>query len=205
MQKKLSQSEIETIEDYLNEKYFIDLINSVEFDTTVIIDITSCNGWNYGSISNSMQMRLLGSSGSSSYFEVNKYGQLPILGETLSFEQGLISTDIGELYSIQLSVDDSLGYCIKSIQISYNNNVYIFDSDGYFGSGLILANECKYSYRYLTNDLPLIKCHIGELDLNVYSERGIYSLELHSCIGEENGISAQNMKDNVYVSIMGKK
>ena len=154
--------------------------------THATIDITACDGWNYGSISNSMQLKLTGIESVSSYGYVNSYSQLPINGNSQTFDQLLLSNihNVTDLYSIHLIIDDPFGYCIKSLSITLDNNkIYKFDNNNYFGNGLILASECDYSYKFINNKLPLIKCIQGQLDLIFNKSRGIYKLDLHSCIG----------------------
>lgn len=168
-----------------------------------ICTITACNEWDYGSISNSMQMKIIGSLSSSSFFYVNKYSKLPINGETSTFD--IPGQNYGDLYSIQIFVDDPYGFCIQSLEVNVSEKTYVFNGDKYFGSGIILAPECKYSHQFISNNLPLITCNPGILDLNANQSRGIYSVDIHSCIGDGTGISAKNMKDNVYAVIMGKK
>lgn len=125
--KKLSLDEIKNVEQYLGGKYAMGL--------SVKIPITAGNHWEHGSISNSVTMRLNGEHGSSEYFYVNKHGQLSTNGESMSYTN-TISSNPGDLYSIQISVDDpSFGYCVKSVDIMYNDKTYSFGSDGYFGCG----------------------------------------------------------------------
>lgn len=42
------------------------------------------------------------------------------------------------------------------------------------------------------------------MDLSVAASRGVYNLEISTCIGDESGISAVDMRGNVYGVIMGK-
>ena len=159
----------------------------------VDIDITGCDNWEYESITNSLQMRLKGMEGSTSYFYGNPDNQLPTYGDTFTFTRSIYN--IGDMNSVDISVEDENGFCISELSISYENDSYTFGAD-YFGSGLILAAKCKYSYKYIKRGSPLISCIEGQLNLNTYISRGIYDLQLHSCIGSGNGIAAQNMIGN---------
>ena len=52
--------------------------------------------------------------------------------------------DYGDLYSVQLMVDDPYVYGISDLSISYNETLYNFNSTNYFGPGSILSSECDY-------------------------------------------------------------
>ena len=79
-----------------------------------------------------------------------------------------------------------------------NTTRYEFSSDEYFGNGIVISNNCDYSFRYLSQDLPLIKCYDNYLELNRYKKRGIYTLDIHTCIIDGADMTVKNMKDNVY-------
>ena len=53
------------------------------------------------------------------------------------------------------------------------NDVYEFSSDKYFGNGLIISNNCDYSFKYLSENLPMIQCYDIYLELNRFQPRGI--------------------------------
>ena len=67
--KSLNIDDITCVEGYLNAKYY----------AASTIGITACDSWDYGAISNSLQMRLTGIQGSSRYFYVNQYTHLSII------------------------------------------------------------------------------------------------------------------------------
>ena len=163
----------------------------------ISVNITACNDWSYGSISNSLQMQLKGSDYPSEFFYVNQLSTLPINGQSMSFDIEL-TTDIADLLSIVIAVDDNYGYCLQTVIVTISQNVSIFSSDEYFGNGIILSNECDYSFRYLSDHMPLISCHDDPLELSTYSTRGMYELDIHTCISDASGMTASNMKDNVY-------
>eukprot|EP01084_Bolivina_argentea_P164157 285431_1 len=178
-------------------------------DPFVQIEVTSCDGWDYGSISNSLQIQLKGNLGASKYFFVNKLSQLPMNGNISTFDisqQDIPrSADVGDLYFVEIELDDSYGYCIKHLVVKIAEEVYIFNENNYFGNGVIVAAECKYSYRYLGIDKPLISCTEDPFELSIFSKRGIYELDIHTCINDDSGMIVSNMKRNVYVTIMGKQ
>ena len=127
-----------------------------------IIEVTSCNDWNYESISNSLQMKLITSISSSSFFYVNKISQLPINGKSFIYNniELLNKNNIGyNLLSVLIGINDKYGYCIKELSINLNGiKNYIFNSKNYFGNGIILSSNCKYSYKVISSNLPLILC-----------------------------------------------
>eukprot|EP01084_Bolivina_argentea_P294194 506147_1 len=59
---------------------------TMTYEFPVTISITACDHWHYSSLSNSMEMRIIATNGSSPYFKVNKYSTLPINGGTLKFK-----------------------------------------------------------------------------------------------------------------------
>ena len=83
------------------------------------IIVTACNGWDYGSITNSMQIQLSGINGASEYIYVNQDSQLPVNGGSSSFQNSI--SNIGELYHVKIMVDDEYGFCLSSLKISYDN------------------------------------------------------------------------------------
>ena len=109
-----------------------------------------------------------------------------------------LSSNIGELTSMVIAMDDDFGYCIKDITVTISENVYQFSSDEYFGNGIIISSACDYSFRYLSDNLPLISCHDDYLELFTYKTRGIYTLDIHTCIADGSDMTFSNMKDNVY-------
>lgn len=174
------------------------------------IKVAACDDWQHESVSNALQIQLKGSNFPSQFFYVNQIDSLPVNGNNKTYEYSQefshsLSSSIGELQSVVLAVADDFGYCVKGIEITLSETVYEFNSNDYFGSGVILSSKCDHSYRYLSNDLPLIPCKDNYLELFTYQTRGIYSLDLHSCIAEGSDMTAGNMKDNVFMTIMGKK
>jgi len=174
------------------------------------IQVTACDGWDYGSMSSTLRMQLKGLNGITEFFIVNSQLPLPTQGRSTIFTvQDIDVSNIAELYSVLLSVDDLSGYCIQDLSVGYIFNgsavEYIFNSSSYFGNGIILSNQCKHSYRYISSDIPLISCIENYLELNVYKKRGIYELDIHTCIIDNAGMSINNMKNNLYVTIMGKQ
>ena len=85
------------------------------------------------------------------------------------------------------------------MSVTISNTTYQFSSDEYFGNGLIISNKCDYSFQYLHDDLPLIQCYDNYLELNRYKKRGIYTLDIHTCISDGSDMTVSNMKNNVYV------
>eukprot|EP01084_Bolivina_argentea_P236170 397190_1 len=121
--------------------------------------------------------------GASPWFFVNKLSALPKQGQSMDFGiYHLVPEEIGDLYSVVISVDDSYGYCIGAVTITISGNKYNFNSDDYFGHGILLGNKCDYSFKFLSSDLPLISCIDDFLELNTYSKRGIYEVDIHTCI-----------------------
>ena len=106
--------------------------------------------------------------------------------------------NIGDLYSIVIILDDNYGYCIKDITILISDDIYEFNSEEYFGNGIILSNKCDYSFKYLANNLPLVQCYDNYFELNTNQIRGIYTLDIHTCISDGADMTVSNMKDNVY-------
>eukprot|EP01084_Bolivina_argentea_P294130 506012_1 len=188
-------------------------INSMRFqfkETKCIrINIFSCKNWAYSSTTNTMQMQFMGSQGASKLFYVNEYAALPINNKDESYYIDYMS-GLGNIYSISLSVNDKYGYCMRGINIDFQQSIhkpvisYNFPSTKYFGSGIVLSNTCGFSYRYLSPNVPMIRCISDRLQLNVDSKRGIYKLGIHSCISAQSDISSRAMKNNLYAVIMGK-
>eukprot|EP01084_Bolivina_argentea_P168168 291703_1 len=89
----------------------------------ISITITACHNWDYASFSNSLQMQIKGVHGASQFFYVNKHSSLPTNGATKIFMINDIKrlSDIGELYSVILSMADNQGFCIKSLVINILN------------------------------------------------------------------------------------
>eukprot|EP01083_Nonionella_stella_P020125 55788_1 len=180
--------------------------DSPDCDPIVSIHVTACDDFDYGSTSNSLQMQLKGTLGASPWFFVNKLSPLPTVGQIMDFEVwDVIPEDIGELYSVLISVDDSYGYCLAGISIIISGSPYVFGSDDYFGHGIILGSSCDYTFKFVSHDFPLLSCVDNYLELNTYSTRGIYEVDIHTCISDESGLAAPNMVDSFYLSIMGKK
>eukprot|EP01083_Nonionella_stella_P173195 596693_1 len=174
----------------------------------VMIDITACDGWDYGSSSNSLQLQFKGEYDASPFFWVNDCGSLPTNGMTQTYHAMDYMHDIGGmLQSIVVSVNDAYGYCIRRLSIHSDNNGYghyEFDYD-YFGMGLILANHCPYTYRSVTPHRSMIRCYDDYLELYTMRRRGVYKLIMHSCVHKHSQIAAQDMKKKVYGVIMGKR
>ena len=107
-------------------------------------------------------------------------------------------TNIDNLYSIVLILDDDYGYCIANITVKISDDVYEFSSDEYFGTGIIISNKCDYSFKYLSDNHPIVQCYDNYLELNRFQPRGIYTIDIHTCISDGADMTASNMKDNVY-------
>ena len=147
--------------------------------------------------------RLKGTDYPSQFFFVNKISTLPINGATQKFDiddesVSDIGTNIDNLYSIVLTLDDNFGYCIKGITVKISENTYEFTSEKYFGTGIVISKKCDYSFKYICGDTPLIQCYDNYLELNRVKPRGIYTLDIHTCITKGGDMTAKNMKDNVY-------
>ena len=147
--------------------------------------------------------RLKGTNYPSQFFFVNKISTLPINGATQTFiiddefVEDLV-TNIDSLSSIVLILNDDYGYCITDITVKISDDVYEFSSNEYFGTGIIISNKCDYSFRYLCDNQPIVQCYDNYLELNRLQPRGIYTLDIHTCISDGSDMTASNMKDNVY-------
>eukprot|EP01083_Nonionella_stella_P077526 211764_1 len=169
------------------------------------IVVTGCYGWDYASVSNSLNIQLKGSNGQSHSFNVNEYSSLPVHGQTAGFWIGVDVGTVGSLYSVVLSVDDPHGYCIKELTVNLaNGQNYTFDEYGYFGTGIVLSDCCQYSYKSILPHAPLIRCIDDYLELYTDTMRGIYHVNMHTCVEKDSGMCALNMEDALYTTIMGK-
>ena len=136
--------------------------------TDIIVDVTACDEWDYESVSNSMQIKLSGILDvTTSNIYVNQYSGLPINGNTETFDIEYISENkINYLSSIHVTINDAMGYCIKQVSVTLNNEIYTFDQQTHFGeNGLVLSSDCDYSYKFINNQLSLNKCIQGQLVL----------------------------------------
>eukprot|EP01084_Bolivina_argentea_P013622 25568_1 len=169
------------------------------------IVVTGCYGWDYASVSNSLNIQLKGSNGQSRFFNVNEYSSLPVHGRTAGFWIGVDLATVGSLYSVVLSVDDPHGYCIKELTVNLaNGRSYTFDEYGYFGTGIVLSDCCQYSYKSVLPQAPLIRCIDDYFELYTDTMRGIYHVNMHTCVDKDAGMCALNMEDALYTTLMGK-
>eukprot|EP01084_Bolivina_argentea_P013484 25318_1 len=168
-----------------------------------IISVTACSEWDYGSTSNTLQIQLKGSNGSTPLVYVNDVSVLPINGKT-SVYYVQMKYDIGKLYSVWLSVQDSYGYCIQNLHVNIGTKHYTFNHT-YFGNGVILSSTCEYTFRSLASGIHLLPCFDVPFELGTFSSRGIYNLTLHTCANQGSGMSETDMVGNLYTVIMGKK
>ena len=148
-----------------------------------------------------LQMKLSGLSGIAPYFYVNGYSLLPTNGETRTWPIDLYISHIGELSSVDLLVTSEESVCISSVYVMYHDTKYTFDSEHYFGSGLILSGACRHSFHSMGDNRPMIQC-LSSLKLSRLQFRGIYVTNLHTCVGDRE-ITPTQMKDKTHISIMG--
>jgi len=173
------------------------------------ITIRACYGWTYAPGALTLKMQLKGEDGASHWFYVNAASALPTNGDSASFtfdiEHGAYAVN---LYSVMLALDDTNGYCFRSIHVVYSTQVNFAFAADHFGSGLVLASECGYNFvggiKEGTNDDVYVQCVPDFLELFVYKQRGIETMAIHSCIGADSGIASSSMKNNLYAALMGK-
>merc|ERR1719242_225865 len=103
-------------------------------------------------------------------------------------------------------MDDPNGYCVKAVHLLSNTageNV-IYGAD-YFGSGGILSTECEHSFRSFSANQPLVGCFAEPFEFWTGQPRGIYALDVHTCAGENSGVSLSSMRQNLFLEMVGKE
>eukprot|EP01084_Bolivina_argentea_P108712 194305_1 len=172
---------------------------------TLDIEIDSCDDWIYIPERESLQIQFSGFNGISTRYEtINKNKDLAVNGDRETFT--ITTYNIGDLESISLSMNDNPGYCLKNVSVYGFNQDRVFKK-AYFGNGVILAQDCPYSYYQLSSSLPLISCVAAgvndEFTLFVNSPRGIYELGILSC-NVNNDNYGNIKKGKLHASIMGQ-
>eukprot|EP01083_Nonionella_stella_P298571 1013382_1 len=168
------------------------------------IEVTACKDWTYGSTTNSLQIQLKSQYDASPFFFVNDRS-LPTHGQTQIYNINPRYYIHNTLQSIVLTMNDAYGYCMKRIAIHSSNDKYYNFGHSYFGMGVMLSNHCHYTYISLSKHRTLFRCIDDHFELYTQRTRGIYKLNLHTCERIDSGISAVDMKQNVYSVIMGKR
>jgi len=185
-------------------------------ESTAQISVTGCPGWTTpASGSGQMSIMLHGTNGTTPFISINGASDLPMDGETATFD---ISTPlkVGTVLSASLYMNDAAGYCIKAISVVSSSTTCGGDEAGacnfgadYFGRGMVLASRGSCAATFIDvlggDDDPMLPCFDqGFLDLQPGSSRGIVDLSIHSCNLENGGISASS-GSNLSVVLTGKE
>ena len=96
-------------------------------------------------------------------------------------------------------------YCIDGITVSINNETYDL-SDG-IASGIILSQECNFSFYPLSNDNELIYCNEGLFKIytkySLIISNSIIDISLATCSINNADIELSNLK-NFNFNLIGK-
>eukprot|EP01083_Nonionella_stella_P005153 14967_1 len=185
----------------------------------VKLEITACDEGTFGIDASALQMELAGDCGQSMFFWLGSDDNLPAYGLSSVFypdssDTGIYSqSTLCDLHSVSIASSDWHGFCIKELEVTIFRSIYTFNSSDYFGNGVVLKKACDYSYIQTVPDSPLLdsrllSCVDNGFTVHSYSPRGIYDVDIHSCISDgssdDSSIQLPNMVSNVYLTIMGK-